>query len=191
MGLFKDATGIGARFRGHCTAVGAIARVIETEWKGRRVDDAFICGLLHDIGKLLLMQANEFDYSRLTLEQINQPDTLCSFERQQNGFDHAVLGAHIVSQWGLPHDVAEIVAWHHQPGRAYEAGGAVAFAVAAVRIANALEYKIWYDPIVDEGFIDTLVHGVDAVYLGLTAPWMVAAWPKFVMAHQESPGSLD
>ncbi len=186
MGLFADETGIGARFRSHCTSVGAIARVIETEWHGRPVQNAFLCGLLHDIGKLLIMQAREFDYTLLSFETLNQADTVNVYERGQNGFDHAVLGAHVVAQWGLPSDVAEVVAWHHQPGRAYETGGKVGFGVATVRIANALEYQIWKDLAVDEGFVEELVLSGDAAYLGLTATWFVAAWPKFVGALQES-----
>jgi putative nucleotidyltransferase with HDIG domain len=191
MGLFADSTGIGARFRAHCTAVGAIARVVETEWNGRAVNHAFLCGLLHDIGKLLIMQAKEFDYRSLPFEQLNQADTLDSHERAETGFDHAVLGAHVVTQWGLPSDVAEVIAWHHQPGRAYEAGGAVAFGVAAVRVANALEYALWRDLDVDEAFIAALANAGDAAYLGLTETWFVAAWSKFVEALQVSAHSFD
>jgi len=191
MGLFADMTGIGARFRAHSTAVGAIARVIETEWKGKPVEHAFLCGLLHDIGKLLIMQAKEFDYRSLLFEQLNQADTLDSHERAKNGFDHAVLGAHVVTQWGLPSDVAEVVAWHHQPGRAYEVGGTVAFGVATVRVANALEYALWRDLEADDAFIDSLVHSGDSVYLGLEATWLTAAWPKFVAALQVSAHTFD
>ena len=97
-----------------------------------------------------------------------------------------MLGAHAVVQWALPNDVAEVVAWHHQPGRAYEAGGQVAFTVALVRVANVLEYASWNSRDVNDGLMNQLAHSGDAAYLGLTAHWLVAAWPKFVAAADES-----
>lgn len=186
MGLFPDATGLGARFRAHCTSVGVIARVLESEWNGRPLNGAFVCGLLHDIGKLLIMQAKEFDYGSVPFSELNRCDSLDSLERAKTGFDHAVLGAHVVVQWGLPNDIAEVVAWHHQPGRAYELGGSLAFTVAAVRVANAIEYQLWKEAEPVDEFVALLSKTGDATYLGLEAAWLTAVWPKFAAALRES-----
>ncbi|MCB1185517.1 HDOD domain-containing protein, partial [bacterium] len=123
MGLFADVGGIGERIRDHSAGVAAIARVLGTEWRFRGVGRAFLAGLMHDLGKLLILQTGELDYSTLSPAQLETPDEVHLCERVTLGFDHAVLGAHVLSLWNLPPDLTRIVAWHHQPGRAYEAGG--------------------------------------------------------------------
>jgi len=74
-------------------------------------DDAFIAGLLQDLGCLLLIQELGRPYVRL-LERVAAGDKdLATVETEAMGFDHTTLSAELLSHWGLPENLVEAVAW--------------------------------------------------------------------------------
>ncbi len=101
------------------------------------------------------------------------------------GFDHAVLGGHVLDAWKLPSSVAEVVAWHHQPGRAFEHGGELGIGVALVRIANRIDYQLRVKPELDEAFIAELAQDGSVQYTGYQAQILTAMWPKLRDAAQQ------
>src|SRR5262249_8978546 len=108
----------------------------EFEQAGRAItDEAFISGLLHDVGKLVL--AANFpvrleENIRLARERQH---TLWEQEFKVWGASHAELGAHLLSRWGLPSGVIEAVAFHHRPA---QARCQTFCAVTAVHVANTV-----------------------------------------------------
>ncbi|RYZ02620.1 MAG: HDOD domain-containing protein [Myxococcales bacterium] len=185
MGLFKDAKGVGLPLRDHCSRVGALTRVLAAEWHQRTADSPFLCGLLHDLGKLLLIQVSSIDYRTLDPKALTQPDEAFVHERALLGYDHAVLGGHVLDAWKLPASVAEVVAWHHQPGRAYERGGEVGLGVSLVRLANLIDYQMRREPAVNEAFIAALAQDGAAQYAGYSEAVLCAMWPKLKQAADE------
>jgi putative nucleotidyltransferase with HDIG domain len=121
-GMFSDVKGLGARVRDHSGGVAAIARVLAVEWRHGGADHVFLAGLMHDVGKLLMMQAGTPRYELMEPALLQTPDRVHLVERELTGFDHATLGAHVLLAWQIPSEVAQIVALHHQPGRAFELG---------------------------------------------------------------------
>jgi len=78
-------------------------------------DAAFLCGLMHDVGRPIVLQA-----------AIQRPDLLSSgaegpqlLEASMDEF-HARVGARLVQAWGLPYPTAAIIACHHEPEAALE-----------------------------------------------------------------------
>jgi len=178
MGMFKDAKGVGLQVRDHCARVGAMTRVLATEWHQKSAESPFLCGLLHDLGKLLLLQVSGIDYQKLDPRVLTQADEAFVHERALLGYDHAVLGAHVLDAWKLPASVAEVVALHHQPGRAFELGGELGIGVALVRIANRIDYQLCAKPELDEGFIAELAQDGSVQYSGYQPQILAAMWPK-------------
>jgi len=178
MGLFKDAKGVGLQIRDHCARVGALTRVLASEWHQRSAENPFLCGMLHDLGKLLLLQVGGIDYRQLDPKALTCSDEAFVHERALLGYDHAVLGAHVLDAWKLPAGVAEVVAWHHQPGRAFSHGGELALGVALVRIANRIDYQLRLDPELSEPFVAELAQDGSAAYSGYQEPILRAMWPK-------------
>lgn len=133
MGLFKDARGAGIRVREHSVGVAVVARhlAVVSGWAG--ASQVFLAGLMHDVGKLLIMQADEYDYPA--------DDGVDSHlgERTALGYDHAVLGGHALRLWEVPEPLPVVVAWHHQLGRALGTGGDVGLMVALLDLADAIE----------------------------------------------------
>jgi len=123
------------KFRDHCAGTAAIAKTLASVVE-EDAGNLFLAGLLHDSGMLLLMDSGDFDY-RAHKEQLcsaSQP----AEERRQLGFDHAVLGGHVLRAWGIPEPVPRLVAWHHQPVRAWSEGGQVARQLGILRLADQL-----------------------------------------------------
>jgi len=74
--------------------------------------DAYTCGLLADIGVLLLAQVQGKEYT--TLYQDNPLcDDLAAAELATLGFDHSAIGARLLTQWGFPSTLSAVVADHH------------------------------------------------------------------------------
>lgn len=186
MGAFRDVGGAGDEIRSHSVATAGIARVLALELRPACSDGIFLCGLLHDIGKLLLMQSEEYGYARDEPSRWMGLHVSHQLERAYLGYDHAVLGGHVLSRWNIPEPIPTLVAWHHQPFRAYSTGGRLADMMALLRTANVIE------PIVNAipGRFDEVVAEVcetpDCGHLGLTSPRLLAFWEALYYAHNEA-----
>lgn len=191
MGMFKDAKGVGKHLRDHCTRVGAIARVLADEWHQASAENPFLCGLLHDLGKLLLVQGGRgFDYQKLDPKVLTQADEAFVHERALLGYDHAVLGGHVLDAWQLSDSVAQVVALHHQPGRAYASGGEIGLGVALVRIANQIDYQMQVRAELDPAFIARLAQDGAASYTGYSEELLRAMWPKLRQAAEQTSAAF-
>lgn len=69
-------------------------------------EDAFTCGLLHDMGKAVLL-------NQLADEEIGSATKDLLIDRF-----HAETGQLIAAKWNLPEVVQDVIAYHHQPDRA-------------------------------------------------------------------------
>ena len=94
-----------------------IARAEEADRKV--VEEAMIAGMLHDIGKLILLKVPRQYNKVMELTET----TGCSFAEAEYtvmGASHSELGAYLLGLWGLPRNVVEVVAFHHRPSRLIE-----------------------------------------------------------------------
>jgi putative nucleotidyltransferase with HDIG domain len=92
---------------------------------------AYTCGLLHDVGKLLLMTRFSAPYAQVlgSPAYLNQPGVAA--EQAALGVDHAQLGALMAQQWQLPEDMQDAIACHHRLG---SCTSALASTVAAANV---------------------------------------------------------
>lgn len=103
----------------HSLAVATAAELIAKAHPGSKLDpgEAFVCGLLHDIGKLSLDHILPRSYSRvLELVELNQGD-IADYERRIIGLDHHMAGKRMAEQWQLPEMIQDCI-WLH--GSAYD-----------------------------------------------------------------------
>jgi len=106
----------------HSIAVGCLAQRIAAGEKCAKglVDESFTAGLLHEIGKLVLLAQMPKEYG-VILENVKEKSaTLAAAEREQFGCTHADLGAYLMSLWGLPHPLIHAVAFHDRPAESVE-----------------------------------------------------------------------
>jgi putative nucleotidyltransferase with HDIG domain len=78
-------------------------------------EDAYVGGLLHDIGKVILNDYVRFGYGIIVkmVEEKHIPFT--EAETQVLGFDHAAIGEILIEKWEMPEFYRIAVAYHHKP----------------------------------------------------------------------------
>ena len=84
---------------------------------------AQVSGLLHDVGRLVMVQKLGSEYATAVALSKEKGLPLHQAEREIFGVSHAELGAHILALWGLPEAVVEAIAFHHAPDRIKEVVG--------------------------------------------------------------------
>lgn len=185
-GMFSDVKGLGLRVRDHCAGVAAIARILAVEWRHAGAENVFLSGLMHDVGRLLMMQAGEPRYELIDAQALATPDRIHLIERELTGYDHATLGAHVITDWRLPPDVARAVAWHHQPGRAFAAGGDLGLVVALIRLADRIDVQAGRGRVPEPEFMRSLAADESAQYAGFSADVLQAMWAKLTRTRDEA-----
>jgi HD-like signal output (HDOD) protein len=121
----------------HSLAVAALSRTIAQmeDLDRNQAEEAFVAGMLHDIGLLILASNFTGDY-QFALE-IAGMEKLSIEEAEQRvfGVNHAIAGGYLLGLWGLPVPLVEAIALHHKPDDATESGFSP---LSAVHIADAL-----------------------------------------------------
>jgi HD-like signal output (HDOD) protein len=158
----------------HTILTGFLARKIATAEKlsKQEVEDSFMAGLLHDIGKLVLVTAAAQKYEEAM--KFAETNHVSEHEAEQKifGTTHSEIGTYLLWLWGLPDIVVEAVAYHHTPCAcpAQRIGP-----LTAVHAANALAYEG------DEAATDKPVSGLDLEYLDrLGVSDRVPAWRALI-----------
>jgi HD-like signal output (HDOD) protein/ActR/RegA family two-component response regulator len=121
-------------------------------------DDAWLAGLLHDIGYWILVQECPKDLAEALKLAHAEGLPLLECERRITGATHAEIGAYLLGLWGLPYAIVEAVALHHTPtavaAHGYDLVGALAVSHAMVDSAN--NYAILAagpDPLVNADYL--------------------------------------
>jgi len=124
----------------HSMSVAVAARRIamyETSDE-KAAEEAYTAGLMHDLGKLILLNAmpqHAMEARRKSSEE-NLP--LWEAETELIGCHHAETGAYVIARWGMPTSIAEAAALHHEPVNSF---GSAFSSLAAVHIANAIVHS--------------------------------------------------
>ena len=82
------------------------------------IDDSYVCGLLHDIGKLIFMTAHP-DFLE-SVKDIGRKRNVSAdvFEKLLAGVNHAEIGALIAEKWNFPAEIITVIRHHHEPDMA-------------------------------------------------------------------------
>jgi putative nucleotidyltransferase with HDIG domain len=94
------------------TAVAARAIAFSEDLSAAKADEAFLAGVLHDVGKVV------FATKAATLPS----DTTAVDLVAQMEAHHAKVGAYLLGLWGFPNSIVEAVAFHHTPKQASDKG---------------------------------------------------------------------
>jgi HD-like signal output (HDOD) protein len=140
----------------HGRATSKLARSIarSENASAQQIEDAGMAGLLHDVGKLVLLDAEAEAYSSIIAQATKGNTPLWELERSLLGASHAEVGACLLGLWGLPLAIVEAVAWHHRPSEcsAQEFGP-----LTAVHVADALmECGDSQEPQLDHAYLERL-----------------------------------
>jgi putative nucleotidyltransferase with HDIG domain len=98
----------------HSLAVACIARSIAARLS-LDADEAYLAGLLHDVGKLALIEAVPKSWARATSQSKRLQCDLATCERRVIGMDHLTAGRRVAQSAGLPERIEHAIWLHHQP----------------------------------------------------------------------------
>lgn len=99
----------------HSIATASASRILAKEFNFEHVEQAFVAGLLHDIGKMVLNTLMAEQYEEV-LKLVNTKEVkLMKAEREILEFDHAFIGHMVAQKWNLPETLVEPIGLHHRP----------------------------------------------------------------------------
>jgi putative nucleotidyltransferase with HDIG domain len=96
----------------HSCETGLSTAAVASEAKGVDASDAFLAGLVHDVGRL----AYELTPAGEAIRQWQETGFPATYaERLVSGTDHSEIGAEILEYWRFPERLIEAVRFHHRP----------------------------------------------------------------------------
>jgi putative nucleotidyltransferase with HDIG domain len=121
-------------FWAHSLAVGLIARSVARLAGCPVVENFFVAGVLHDIGKLFFYQFAEDDFARVISSVKKEGRLIRDCEVEVFGMDHALMGSLLADHWKLPEPIRDAIHYHHFG----TAGDKIDLLVASVHVGDVL-----------------------------------------------------
>lgn len=94
------------------------SRYIAQKVKFPDIEQAYIGGLLRDIGKTILNCYVEREYVKIMRKVKNENITFIDAEEEVLGFNHAQIGEKVAEKWNFPDELVEAIGLHHTPEKA-------------------------------------------------------------------------
>ena len=79
------------------------------------IDDAYVCGLLHDMGKIIFETAHPKLLERIMEICKNKDASQDAIEKLISGVNHAEIGARVAEKWNFPDTITNVIRYHHEP----------------------------------------------------------------------------
>ncbi len=101
----------------HSIAVACCAELLAREHKGLGIapPEAFVAGLVHDLGKLALETVLPAAYGRVIMLAEHRQANIADLERSVFGLDHHTAGKRLAERWSLPRTLQDVMWLHGQP----------------------------------------------------------------------------
>ena len=124
----------------HSLRTAEAARIIasQEDLPNKLLEEAFVAGLLHDTGKIVLAYNCAMNYGKACRLAPAEKISLLAAERQVFSCTHADVGGYLLGLWGLPVAVVESLTFHHAPALSLNDRFST---LTAVHVANALVHE--------------------------------------------------
>lgn len=162
-----------------CVAAGSKMLAKACRLGADAAEQLFVAGLLHDIGKLMLVQ-----YLAEHQKGVATAASISSFERATIGLDHTEAGALVTAKWNLSKEVQDVIKAHHD-----ENVQTSEKSIAVVRLADAVAHErgIGYLP---QKSPPAIIHPADLAVLTLQPDTWAALRDELAAAMDEAVASL-
>jgi len=141
------------RFNLHSVATGMFLELLAEVLPLEEPEDAFLAGLFHDVGKLVMAVAMPEQYEAVVTASAVTGESLLESERRMLQIDHAELSALAVDYWGLGESIRIAAEYHHEPEKAPAVLGKISLAMAVSKVdtvVNAASMSVLPMPLVGE-----------------------------------------
>ena len=120
------------RFWDHSLGCAVGAKVIGNYLRHDKIEELFVSGLLHDIGKIVEMMYLPDEFGKVVAVINRENILMTTAENKVLGYNHAEVGKLLAEKWNLPLKLVQVIAHHHQPNDA----GSFAMEAAIVHLAD-------------------------------------------------------
>jgi len=103
------------RFWSHSLRCAKLSKLISLPLAGGKTDSAFVAGLLHDIGQVVIAMSMRGKQERVSALQSASDVGPIAAEEEVLGITHAELGYHLGEHWLLPPALTAVIRYHHSP----------------------------------------------------------------------------
>ena len=122
------------KFWQHAIGCGVATKLLAREIRYSNPEEAFVAGLIHDIGKVVLDQFLHDEFVEIIKLAESEGIRFVEAEKMVIGVTHGDIGHWLAQKWNLPPQLDEAIGFHHAPARAKQA----ARLVALVHLADAV-----------------------------------------------------
>lgn len=100
----------------HSLSCATVASILAARTGEVAKDEAFLAGILHDVGKLIFYDVAPAEYSQVNAT--TDRSTIISVETDTFGTNHQEIGQRCIEEWDLPDEVHDAICFHHSPSEA-------------------------------------------------------------------------
>ncbi len=123
----------------HSAGAAMACRTIANLVRYKDPEEAFLCGLMHDIGKPVLLQNFPREYTQVFSRVYRGGTSFHRVEMEMFGFSHAHLGAVVAQKWNFPRPIWSAIQLHHEPTGTTAPGTLAAIAALANLVMIQME----------------------------------------------------
>lgn len=132
----------------HSLGCACSARVLAQKKNLKEPEEASICGLLHDFGKIALMMGFPREFEKVLVEAKATGTTLHETEKKYFAATHAEAGSWLAQKWHFPRNLVDTIGYHHNPQLARQAPLEAAIVHVADLLTRAKAVGFAGDPFV-------------------------------------------
>ncbi len=124
----------------HSVAVGICSKMVSERIFGQMGDDAFLCGILHDIGIIVEDQVEHDLFIDVCKSYSSGTQQFIESEQEHMNTDHCRIGHLMAREWDLSTEVQEAIKWHHSTQRVKSASCLTGIIQLSDYLVSGLDY---------------------------------------------------
>ncbi|MEN6620177.1 MAG: HDOD domain-containing protein [Smithella sp.] len=141
----------------HSVSVAVISKHLAEKTRLVSPDDAFIAGLLHDVGKIIMIKYFKGDFEKILKTMEEKKCSFVDAEQEAETIDHVLIGAYLARKWQLPDNIVQAIAGHHFYITSSKSSGLIECIMVANAMSNFRGEPINPDDYVFEDHIENLI----------------------------------
>ena len=119
-GLFMTNNNISAMLWSHSLAVALASRILSQRIASRDGEQAFLGGLLHDVGEMILFHGDAAGFERLLNQARESKRSVVEVEKETYAFDHSLIGITLLDSWNIDSEIGKAILKHHEDAESRE-----------------------------------------------------------------------
>lgn len=122
----------------HSISCAVASRILAEAAFVKNPEEVFAAGLLHDIGKLVLIMSSPEDFLNVINEIQDSGSSFIETEKKILGFNHIQIGKALAEKWDFPSETIDMIVYHHYP----DLSGNISKEIAAIHLGNILSIAL-------------------------------------------------